>query len=110
MGIDKIEKIAEKGNASKLVRYTNSRDAAERLAAVTGMGKCKITEEAYNALIDTLRDPEVSVRVGAVQALQAQNQKNALEHIRHAFNDQSDPKLIAACKEAAAALADIHSV
>ena len=104
--VGKIEGLANKGKASKLVKYAFSKDVSERIAAVTGMGKCTITEDAYNALLDALRDTDIDVRIGAVKSLQAQNQRNAVEHIRHAYNDQSDPRLIAACKDASLTLSD----
>ena len=106
MAADKMEKIiklGQQGNVKKLSKYVQSASAEERAAAATALGHSK-GDEAYNALISLLRDPDITVRSSAVQALVQAGRKEAVEHIRHTANSATDAGFKEVCQKAMAAL------
>ena len=105
---DKIEAMGKKGKQTpKLCAYCFDRDPEIRVAAATAVGKTK-GDAGYNALVNLLRDEEVSVAVAAAKALGEMGSKNALEHLRYVINHSDNAELQEACRNSMAILNRQH--
>lgn len=106
--LSKIQQLGEKGKIKKLLSYAGSKDADERAAAATALGKNQ-NDDSYNALVSMLRDPDPSVQIASVRALGELGRPTGQEHIRHVLANTQDPALIAACTESMGRLHETHS-
>lgn len=102
----KLEKLAEKGKADKIVPFIKDKDPEIRAAAAKALGKID-TDESMNALIGALHDRELKVRMNVVSSLVAIKKPNAAEHLRHAYGSTSEPEFVEACKKALSAFMDL---
>lgn len=106
---DKIMQLGQKGKVKKLLSYASSKDATERKAAAVALGSSD-TDDAYNSLIFLLRDPDTSVRIGALEGLKIMGRKSAEEHVRHVLTSSTDAALSKAASETLAVVTDRNSI
>ncbi len=105
---DKIAAMAAKGKQTpKLCEYCFDKDPEIRIAAATAVGKTK-GDAGYNALVNLLRDEEVTVQIAAAKALGEMGSKNAMEHLRYMGNHTDNEELKAACHASMAILNTKH--
>ncbi len=99
--IAKIQTLGEKGKVKKLVRLSTSKDPEIRAAAACALGPIH-EDEAFNAIVDLVRDPELSVRRAAVIALGENGRKAGGEHVRNIMPLPGNASIEAECREAIA--------
>lgn len=97
--IKKVEKWAEKNKVKKVLKALTSKDYNVRTAAVKALGITK-GEEAMNALISLLRDPDPTIRSNAIESLAEIGNDRALEFIKHLINNDSDEDVRKKAKKA----------
>jgi len=100
----KAEKIIAKGAKGKgraILKFAQSHETELRIAAATGLAENRF-DESYNALVDLVRDPELSVRRAAVIALGINGRKAGAEHVRNIMAQPENASIVEECKEAIA--------
>ena len=97
--LKKIEKLAQKQNAEKLIEFVHDKHPQTRLAAIDALGQCK-DEAAYNALIALVHDPDAGVRAHTILALKVMGDPKARVHIEHQKTLEKDADVLAAIHEA----------
>ena len=65
---EKINKLADKKKAAKLVAFLKSKDKETRLDAIRALGKCG-GEEAINALTTNIITPDEEEKIEVIKAL-----------------------------------------
>lgn len=102
MGIEKkVAKIAvwgEKKKWKKLVKLIPHKDPAIRAAVATALGPIKC-DEAYNGIVDLIRNDDINVRKAAICALGVNGRKAGAEHIRNIMTLPINESLIPLCQE-----------
>ena len=97
----KIAKIAawgEKKKWKKLVKFVPHKDPEIRAAVATALGPIK-TDEAYNAIVDLIRNDDINVRKAAICALGVNGRKAGAEHIKNIMTLTINESLIPLCQE-----------
>ena len=98
----KIESIIECGRdkrTNKVLKAAVSKDPEIRIAAAKA---CKYLRngEAYQALTNLIRDPDISVRVEAITSLGKFGRPEAISHLMHMKENADDETIKNACTEA----------
>ncbi len=96
---DKINKLAEKKKAGKIVGYLNDKDPETRIDAIRALGKCG-GEEAINHLITQMTAREPTERIEVAKALGECGPDAAFYHMSHSLEHETDPAVKEAMKEA----------
>ena len=103
---DKLNKLAEKNKADKIISYLNSRDKETRIDAMRALGQCG-GEEAVNHLTTLLITPDPDERAEVVRALgscgtsatfsflshYASKANTMLKHLRYAVRQGASARL-----------------
>ena len=97
--MDKIAKLAEKGDAVKLAALVGDKKMDVCLAAIDALGTCA-GEESYNALVPLVHAADADVRVHAIGALAASGNARARVHIEHQAKDEKDARVKQAIEKA----------
>ncbi len=97
--LEKITALAEKKKLDKVIAFAKVKDAEVRAAAARALGGL-VGDDAYNELILLIRDPELSVRRAAVNALGEMGRKAGADHVRHVMAHETDPEIIKDCQTA----------
>lgn len=105
--IEKIVQLGEKGKVKKLLPYATSKDADERAAAATALGKSN-EDDAFNALVTLLRDNDPSVQLAAVHAVGELGRPMGKEYIRYIMSNTENAQLKEAGAQALAKLTEQH--
>ena len=95
----KIQKLAEKKNAEKIIPFLRDKNPATRLAALDGLGACG-NVDAYNALLPFVRDSDPTTREHAIRALGALGDGNARTHIMYQRGKEDNPAVKQAIEDA----------
>ena len=95
----KIQTLGEKGKYKKLAKMSTSKDPEIRTACALALGGIK-EDESFNAVVDLVRDPELSVRRAAVLALGELGRKGGGEHIRNIMPLPGNESIEKECREA----------
>ena len=100
--LEKVEKAIEKGKEAALIKLAQDKDEEVRLAAIAGMGKIG-KDDSFNFIVpDMLTNPKV--RATAAEALGNMDNEHASAHLRYYLEREKDPTVIAAMRNAIAAL------
>jgi len=100
----KIAKIAvygEKKKVKKLCKLALDKEPAVRAAVATALGPIH-QDEAFNTLVDLVRNGDLSVRKAAVIALGVNGRKAGGEHVRNIMTQEANASIVEECKEAIA--------
>ena len=95
----KIQTLGDKGKYKKLCKLATKKKAEIRAAAAAALGTQR-EDEAFNALVDLVRDPVLEVRKAAVIALGNFGRKAGGEHIRNIMPLPANQAIEAECREA----------
>lgn len=101
--IEKIGKLLEKGKLEKVLPFAKDDDPEVRRATLKLLEKSD-DDAAFSAIVGGLKDRDLSVRMGAVEAIVEAKNKKAIEFLRHAYGPTSEPAFVEACKNALSAL------
>lgn len=99
--LEKIQVLGEKGKFKKLVKWSTNKAPEVRAACAMALGNIK-EDEAFNGIVDLIRDPELSVRRAAVIALGNLGRKAGGEHVRSIMPLPGNEPIEAECREAIA--------
>jgi HEAT repeat protein len=92
VSVKKVERWSEKKKADKIIKALSHSSKEIRAAAAKGLGNID-SEEANNALIISLKDPEPKVRLNAVISLGKIGRANAIEHLRNVAKNDGDTRV-----------------
>ncbi len=98
--IEKIEKLAQKGKASKLVSFTRDKDKSVRLAAIAGLSKVVENEDALNTLVGLMEDEDQDIRKAVVTALGESKGSYVETKLSYCLSHEKDPQVLEAAREA----------
>lgn len=102
--LEKVEKAIEKGKEVALIKLAQDKDEEVRLAAIAGMGKIG-KDDSFNFIVpDMLTNDDPKVRATAAEALGNMDNEHASAHLRYYLEREKDPTVIAAMRNAIAAL------
>ena len=107
--IEKIEKLAQKGKAEKILAFLKSKDKETRLAAIRALGKCHDNEEAVNnltSMMNMVTDKEE--RIALFESLGQLGKEQSFFHISHYVDKETDPDVAAAMRKAMAMIHQHH--
>ncbi len=90
--IAKIEKLAQKKKSDKLIKFLNSKDKEERIAAINALGKVN-DEDSYNKLIALLSSQDTDERIAAAISLGQTSKDSAITHMNYHISKQTDAKV-----------------
>ena len=100
--LEKVEKAIEKGKEAALIKLAQDKEG--RLAAIAGMGKIG-KDDSFNFIVpDMLTNDDPKVRATAAEALGNMDNEHASAHLRYYLEREKDPTVIAAMRNAIAAL------
>ena len=99
--VSKILALGEKGKWKKLTKMSKSKLPEIRSACAEALGNIRC-DESFNAVVDLVRDPDVSVRRAAVIALGNIGRKAGGEHVRNIMPLPGNESIEAECREAIA--------
>jgi HEAT repeat protein len=99
----KITAWGEKQKFAKLVKLATDKDPEIRAAVATALAPIK-QDEAFNAIVDLVRNDDIKVREAAIKALAINGRKAGGEHIRNIMTQERNASLIPLCQEAIAAI------
>jgi HEAT repeat protein len=103
--IEKIHKLEQKAKAKKILPYTKNKNAEIRAAAALALGCAEQNDsDVRNQLLVLLRDPEVSVCIGAIGGLKKMGCDSVIDHLRHVAKNTDDENVKTACNEAVATI------
>ncbi len=103
--LEKIAKLAEKGNAEKLASYLTDKHDDVRLAAIDALGRCH-DDIAFNALVPLVHNSDKTTRIHAVEALSAMNDSKARAHLEHQRAAEKDAEVITIIENSLAKIKD----
>ena len=103
--VDKIAKLAQKGDGEKLAGFVGDKKEEVRLAAIDALGKCE-GDVPFNALVPLVHTGDVQTRIHAVTALAALKQPRARTFIEHQRTLERDPAIQKALDEALGSIKD----
>ena len=95
----KIQTLGDKGKYKKLCKLSTRKNPDIRAAATAALGTQR-EDEAFNALVDLVRDPVLEVRKAAVIALGEFGRKAGGEHIRNIMPLPANQSIEKECREA----------
>ncbi|NLD88463.1 MAG: HEAT repeat domain-containing protein [Clostridiales bacterium] len=95
--ITKIAALGTKKKTAKILKFVVAKEPELRSAAAKALANIR-QDEAFNALVDLVRDDDLSVRREAIVALGIMGRKAGAEHIRSAMSRPENVKLIAECQ------------
>jgi len=98
-----ILKLGDKKREKPLLEYLHNKDAALRAAAAAALSGIT-SDDAANALISALNDPDSSVVKAAAKSLGDMRYRISTEHLRHVINTTQDEELKQICHEAISAI------
>ncbi len=99
--IAKIAVFGEKKKVKKLAKLALHKDPEIRAAVATALGPVR-QDEAYNTLVDLVRNGDINVRKAAVIALGVNGRKAGAEHIRNIMTQEANASIVPICQEAIA--------
>lgn len=97
--MDKIAKLAEKGDAAKIAALVGDKKMDVCLAAIDALGKCK-GDDPFNALVPLLHSQNADVRAHAASALGALGDPRGRAHLDHQRKNEKDPAVLKAVEGA----------
>ena len=97
----KIAVFGEKKKWKKLQKLALHKDPEIRAAVATALGPIRV-DEAYNTLVDLVRNGDINVRKAAVMALGVNGRKAGAEHIRNIMTQDANASIVPICQEAIA--------
>ena len=95
---EKLEKLAAKGKADKIIKLVNSKDPEVAKDAIAALGKCG-GEDAINALTGLSQSPDKDTRIAAIKALADCGGTYSVTLIGNDFIREQDPELKQAMSE-----------
>jgi len=101
--IEKINQLAQKGKAAKILPFLKSKDQPTRIAAIRGLGRCANDEEAYNnltSMMSTTSDKEELIAI--YDSLGELGKEQTFYHLSHYISKETDPQLLEAMRKAMA--------
>lgn len=101
--IKKVEKWAEKKKVPKLIKALSVNDIELRVAVIKALSTTN-DENAMNALITLLKDPDPCIRLNTVEALGIMGNGRSLEFLRQLWNSESDEIIREKAKKALGAI------
>ena len=101
--LQKIEKLAAKGNNEKLVQYLNSKKKETRMAALKVI-ECANCEEAYNTLISMMHCADVEERIAVLAAVGKSKNPGAITSISYDLQREENKEVADAMRSAIARL------
>ena len=104
--MDKIEKLAQKGQEEKLVEFLKDKKEDVRLAAIDALGKCT-GDVAFNALVPLVHNEDPAVRIRTAAALSNMKQPRARTFLEHQREIEKDASVLKAIEEALAKISDV---
>ena len=99
--IAKIAVLGEKKKTKERCKLALDKDADVRAAVATALGPIK-QDEAFNTLVDLVRNGDINVRKAAVAALGVNGRKAGAEHIRNIMTQDANASIVPLCQEAIA--------
>lgn len=90
--VEKLEKWAQKSKTSKIIKTLSVDNKDLRIAAIKTLGTTK-DEVSMNELISLLKDPDVSIRTTAIEALGTMGNSRSLEFIRQLWDTEKDEQV-----------------
>lgn len=103
--VDKIAKLAQKGDGEKLVEFITDKKDEVRLAAIDALGQCS-GDVPFNALVPLVHTGDAQTRIHAANALANMKQPRARTFIEHQRAMERDPAVIKALDDALASIKD----
>lgn len=102
--LEKVQKDLEKGKESSLIKLSRDKDKEVRLAAIAAMGKIG-KDDSFNIMVpDMLIDEDPDIRAATALALGEMKNTHASAHLRYYLEREKDEKVVAAFRNAIAAL------
>ena len=105
--LEKIEKLAAKGEAAKIAEYVNDKHDGVRMAAIDALGKCD-GDDAFNALVPLVHGGDVEQRKHAALALGSMNVPRARAFLEHQRSLESDADVKKAIETALSEIKDVE--
>ena len=105
--LEKIEKLAAKGDAAKIAEYVNDKHDDVRMAAIDALGKCQ-GDDAFNALVPLVHGGDVEQRKHAALALGSMNVPRARAFLEHQSTLESDADVKKAIETALSEIKDVE--
>ena len=105
--LEKIEKLASKGDAAKIAEYVNDKHDDVRMAAIDALGKCQ-SDDAFNALVPLVHGGDVEQRKHAALALGNMNVPRARAFLEHQSTLESDADVKKAIETALSEIKDVE--
>ncbi len=99
--VAKIAVLGEKKKVKKLCKLALAKEPEVRAAVATALGPIK-QDEAFNTLVDLVRNGDINVRKAAVMALGVNGRKAGAEHIRNIMTQEANASIVPVCQEAIA--------
>ena len=100
--IEKVEALAQKGKADKLIKFTRDTDKQVVLAAVRALGDLAGNEDALNALVGMMEHEDAGVRKEVVTAIGKSNGSYVKTQLMYCVGHEKDAQVLQAAKEALA--------
>ena len=102
--LERSKRQLKRGREAALIKLAQDKDEEVRLAAIAGMGKIG-KDDSFNFIVpDMLTNDDPKVRATAAEALGNMDNEHASAHLRYYLEREKDPTVIAAMRNAIAAL------
>ena len=89
---EKLEKLAAKGKADKIIKMVNNKDPEVVQDAIAALGKCG-GEDAINALTGLCQSQDKASKIAAIKALANCGGTYTVTQISNDFIKEQDPEL-----------------
>ena len=99
--VAKIAVLGEKKKVKKLCKLALDKEPEVRAAVAAALGPIK-QDEAFNTLVDLVRNGDINVRKAAVMALGVNGRKAGAEQIRNIMTQEANASIVPLCQEAIA--------
>lgn len=100
--IEKIEKLAGKGKAEKVLKFFGDKDKEVRLAAIAGVSGMIENEDVRNAIVGLTEDADPDIRKAAITALGTGSGSYVETRLRYCLTHEKDEKVLQAMRDALA--------
>ena len=98
--IEKIEKLAGKGKAEKVLKFVGDKDKEVRLAAIKGVSGMIDDEDVRNTVVALTEDADPDIRKAAITAQGSGSGSYVETRLRYCLTHEKDEKVLQAVREA----------
>ncbi|MCI8541823.1 HEAT repeat domain-containing protein [Acetatifactor aquisgranensis] len=98
--LEKIEKLASKGKADKLLGFVGDKDKEVRLAAIASVSGMIENEDVRNTVVGLTEDADPDIRKAAITALGSGRGSYVETRLRYCLTHEKDENVLQAVRAA----------